>query len=52
MFVPKFNAKSNEFYHLDLLPKVATDKQYLQMDYEDAKKVQTSREIRRLAIYL
>ena len=37
----KFHAKSNDFQH-----------QHLQMDYEDAKKAQTSREVRPLAIYL
>ncbi|HBY87668.1 MAG TPA: DNA-binding transcriptional regulator [Colwellia sp.] len=52
MFAPKFHANSNEFQHLDLLRKAAVDRQYLQMDYEDAKQAQTSREVRPLAIHL
>ena len=37
----KFHAKSNDFQH-----------QHIQMDYEYAKKAQTSREVRPLAIHL
>jgi predicted DNA-binding transcriptional regulator YafY len=52
MFAPKFYAKSNEFQHLDLIRKAAKDRQYLQMDYQDAKQAQTTREVRPLAIHL
>jgi predicted DNA-binding transcriptional regulator YafY len=52
MFAPKFYAKSNEFQYLDLIRKAAKDRQYLQMDYQDAKQAQTTREVRPLAIHL
>jgi predicted DNA-binding transcriptional regulator YafY len=52
MFAPKFYATSNEFQHLDILRKAARDRQYLKMDYQDAKLAHTSREVRPLAIHL
>ena len=52
MFAPKFYATSNEFQHLDLLRKAAKNRQSLQMDYQDAKQAQSSREVRPLAIHL
>jgi len=52
MFAPKFYATSNEFQYLDILRKAAKDRQYLAMNYQDAKQAHTTRIIRPLAIHL
>lgn len=52
MFAPSFYQASSEFQYIDLLRKAARDREYLQLDYADAKQAKTSREIRPLAIHI
>jgi len=52
MFAPKFYGTTNEFQHLDILRKAARDRQYVSMEYQDAKLAQTTRTVRPLAIHL
>ncbi|RTR39503.1 YafY family transcriptional regulator [Shewanella canadensis] len=51
MFAPDFYIDSDEFKFLDLLRKTSREREYLQMDYKDAKEAVTRRELRPLAIY-
>lgn len=52
MFAPDFYQHSNEFQHLDILRKAAREREYLQLDYKDAKQALSHREVRPLAIHL
>ncbi|AQS37113.1 HTH domain-containing protein [Shewanella psychrophila] len=51
MFAPDFYIDSDEFKFLDVLRKSSRLREYLLMDYRDAKEDTSQREIRPLAIY-
>ncbi len=51
MFAPDFYIDSDEFKFLDMLRKTSREREYLLMDYKDAKGAVTQRELRPLAIY-
>ncbi len=51
MFAPDFYIDSDEFKFLDVLRKSSRLREYLLMDYRDAKEETSQREIRPLAIY-
>ncbi|MBW8182341.1 helix-turn-helix transcriptional regulator [Shewanella nanhaiensis] len=51
MFAPDFYIDNDEFKFLDVLRKSSRLREYLLMDYRDAKEEDTQREIRPLAIY-
>lgn len=51
MFAPDFYIDSDEFTFLDQLRKTSREREYLLMDYKDAKEEVTQRELRPLAIY-
>ena len=51
MFAPDFYIDSDEFKFLDILRKTSREREYLAIEYQDAKQASTQREIRPLAIY-
>ncbi|WP_076408477.1 YafY family protein [Shewanella sp. UCD-KL12] len=51
MFAPDFYIDNDEFKFLDVLRKASRLREYLLMDYRDAKDESSQREIRPLAIY-
>ncbi|NRD74739.1 YafY family transcriptional regulator [Shewanella sp. VB17] len=51
MFAPDFYIDSNEFKFLDILRKTSREREYLSIEYQDAKQASSQREIRPLAIY-